>query len=58
MSPADQRLKADNLARGELDLRLVIEHKLALVQGAAQVRPARPFWLLFARGVRAPQTCF
>ena len=42
MMPADERLKANDLAGGELDLGLVVEHKLAFVEGAAQVRSARP----------------
>ena len=42
MVPANQRLQPHDAARGQLHLRLVIEHKLPLLQGLAQVRLARP----------------
>ena len=42
MIPADKSFKADNLARDEVDLRLVVEHKLALIQGVMQIGRARP----------------
>ena len=58
MLPADQRLKADNPAGGELDLRLVVEHKLALVEGVAQVRLARPdSWYALRRRAMAASRC-
>ena len=42
MLPANQRLKPNDAPRGQLDLRLVIQHKLLLLQRLPQVRLARP----------------
>ena len=40
--PADQRLKADDLAGGQLHFRLVEEDELAVVQSVAQICCSRP----------------
>ena len=37
MPPANEGLQADDAARGELDLGLVVQDKLVLLEGAAQV---------------------
>ena len=42
MRPADERLKTNDLAGGEVDFRLVVEDKLALIEGTAQILLARP----------------
>jgi len=42
MLPSDQRLKSYDPVGGELDLRLIIEHELALFEGGSQVRYPGP----------------
>ena len=42
VTPPDERLKANDLPRGELDFGLVMENKLALVDSLPQVLTARP----------------
>lgn len=50
MSPANEGLCADDLATGEVDLRLVVENKFAAVQSAPEIGAARPAGKSLAAG--------
>ena len=55
MGPANQGFKANNPARDKFDLRLIVEHELALVESLAQIGLARPAFVRGCGGAGAPR---